>query len=711
MKMKKRKWAAALLSLLLWGQFGGLLSANAAEPSPTAAPQAPSVLAGADLPYLHEESFESDQSLTGLFSQAIRYFQAGEWDIRDATLTLRYAVSPLADNAVSSLTFTLNNTLFYSFRPTPGADGAIQTLSIPIPVDQIKAGQNTLTLEAYIRTQDQLPCVDDVSLANWLQIFGDSTVSIRYYSTMPCDTLADCYAQLSSIDALENRQSTILMRENATESELTTAALALAGLSSQAKMAYENIGLESLSDAQTPFLGKYRLYIIRYDALSPALKARLTDGQRQAAAQDALMALLKDDEGSHVLLVTGNNDNALRNAGALLGNAAYMAQARMLWRRVTAEENVLMPKAELAQYRQLTESGSYVDGLFRQSISYYLDLPANRVLAASSQVSLSMRYSENLDFNRSLVTVYVNDQPIGSKKLEKEKAQGDTVRFDIPADLRVHGNFSVRVSFDLELPDAWCTLNQAQQPWAYVTGESMLKIIPADLEGLLFEGYPGPFLKDGRFNNVVVALPNAPAAADFEALRQIMLTFGQFLKDNTGSLRVAYMSDIGNLKNSNVIAIGRFEKNPIVRQINSTMFFQFNPQGTTLRSNEKMTIDPSYGTTLGTVQLLNSPYSEQQRALMVVTGVSDDAMLRGVEYIGLTENLWQLYGDGYIADGADIFPFRFKPDNAKHESLMDQLAARSDIHLLALASGLMLLLVVVSAILLARKYREKGRRA
>ena len=711
--MKRRSWAAALLFVFLLSQLGGLLSVGAAEPEPAAGPQTPDVLAetdltGGNMPYLHEESFGNDQSLTGLFSQAIRYFQAGEWDIRSATLTLRYDVSQLADNTVSSLTFTLNNTVFYSVRPTPGINGTTQELSIPLPIDQIKAGQNELTIEAYIRTQDRLPCVDDVSLANWLEIFGDSTVSIRYYPTVPCNTLADFYGQFASIDALENRQSTVLVRDNATEAELTAAALALAGLSGQAKMAYENVGFKTFSDEKTLFSGKYQLYISRYDALSTTLTGQLTDEQRQTAQQDAVMVLLKSDEGSNLLLVTGNNDNALRNAGTLLGNAGYMAQARTLWRRVTADEDMLMPRAELAQYRQLTEAGSYVDGLFRQSISYYLDLPANRVLSTSSQVSLSMRYSENLDFNRSLVTVYVNDQPIGSKKLEKDSAQGDTVRLDIPADLRVNGNFSVRVSFDLEMQDAWCTLNQAQQPWAYVTSESMLKIIPVDFEGILFEGYPGPFLKDGRFNNVVAVLPDSAGAADLEALRQIMLTFGQFLKDNTGALRVTFMSDIGDLKTSNVIAIGRLEKNLIVQQINNMMFFQFSPQGTTIRSNEKLTIDPNYGAVLGTVQLLNSPYSEQKRALMVVTGVSDDAMLRGVSYIGLTDNLWQLYGDGYVADGVDVFPFRFKEDNAKRESLIEQLTSRGDIHALVLAVGLALLLIVVSAVMLIRKYGKKG---
>ncbi|HWP51826.1 MAG TPA: cellulose biosynthesis cyclic di-GMP-binding regulatory protein BcsB [Clostridia bacterium] len=716
--MGTRRWAAAFFILLFWGQMGGLFSVCAAEPdAATTGPQAQNeALAEIDLtqtrqedaPYLHEELFESDQSLTGLFSQTVKYFQAGEWDIRSATLILRYDVSQLADNTVSSLTFTLNNTLFYSVHPAPSLNGKIQELSVPLPIDQIKEGQNELTIEAYVRTQDRLPCVDDVSLANWLQIFGDSTFSISYYPKLPCNTLADCYEQFSSIDALENLQSTVLVRDGATAVELTTAAFALSGLSGQAKMAYENIALESLSDEKTLFSGKYRIFISRLDALLPDIKERLTDEQRQAAEQEAIMVLLKSDEGSNVLLITGNKDAAIINAGALLGYAGYMTQARTPWRRVTAAEDNLMPKAEITQYRLLTEKGSYVNGLFRQSISYYLDLPTNRVLSTSSQVSLSVRYSENLDFNRSLVTVYVNDQPIGSKKLEKDKAQGDIIRLDIPADLSVNGNFSVRVSFDLEMQDAWCTLNQGQQPWAYITSESMVKLTPVDFQGILFEGYPGPFVKDGSFNNVVIVLPDSPDEADFEALRQIVLTLGQFIKDNTGSLRVAYMSDIGALKESNVIAIGRLEKNLIVQQINNIMFFQFSPQGTTIRSNEKMTIDPNYGTTLGTVQLLNSPYSEQKRALMVVTGISDNAMLRGVAYIGLTDNLWKLYGDGYVADGVDVFPFRFKADNAKRESPLKQLITRGDIHELVLAVGLALLLIAVSAVLLIRKYRKRG---
>ncbi|MPM63892.1 hypothetical protein SDC9_110776 [bioreactor metagenome] len=376
---------------------------------------------------------------------------------------------------------------------------------------------------------------------------------------------------------------------------------------------------------------------------------------------------------------------------------------------MTLDENTLTQKAQIMQYRQLTESGTYMEGLFRQSVSYYLDLPTNRMLSNASQVSLSMRYAENLDFDRSLVTVYVNDQPIGSKKLEKEKAQGDTVRLDIPADLMVNGNFSVQVSFDLEMPDTWCTTKKMKQPWAYVTNESMLKLMSVDFDNIIFEGYPGPFLKDGSFNNAVVILPDSPSVADYEAMRQIILTFGQFLKDNSGSLRVAYMSNIGELKESNVIAIGRLEKNLVVQQINNMLFFQFSPQGTTIRSNEKMVIDPNYGTILGTVQLLNSPYSEQKHALMVVTGVSDDAMLRGVEYVGLTDNLWKLYGDGYVADGVDVFPFRFKADNAKRESLIQQVASRQDIHKLVLAVGLVLLLVVVSTVMMIRKYGKKGR--
>ena len=109
-----------------------------------------------------------------------------------------------------------------------------------------------------------------------------------------------------------------------------------------------------------------------------------------------------------------------------------------------------------------------------------MSLPANRSIAENSEVNLAFRYAKNLDFDRSLVTVSINDIPIGSKKLNKEYADSDTVSFKTPADLSVVGNYTVTVSFDLEMKSVPCVADSSQTPWAYIAPESTLLINTQD---------------------------------------------------------------------------------------------------------------------------------------------------------------------------------------------------------------------------------------
>ena len=654
--------------------------------------------------YLHEESFSSEHHLVGLFAQCNEYFYAGDWDFRGARFTLRYSATGLVEQSVSSITVSLNGRPVSSARIERSLGGEAQQLQIDLPLDNIKAGQNVITIDTYVRTQDSMPCVDDVSKANWLNVYKDSFVSISYLPKIPCNTVADLYEQFTSIDALENRQSAVLLGQGADELEWTLAALALTGISANAPLSYENIGLRTIGESGF-FADKYEILVSRFENLPGSLADRLSQEQRSAAQQGALLALLKGENGSNLLLLTGSDDEALLRAGKLLGNQGLMLQTRAGWRKVSATEDVLKPPAAVDEYQKLDTAGRYLKGPFRQSTSYSVAFPANRTLAGSSELLIKMRYAENLDFDRSLVSAYINGTPIGSKKLQKDQAQGDEAVFALPAGLEISGNFTLEISFDLEIKDLWCTLRQSETPWAWVSEESMLKLASVENDRILFESYPSPFIKDGSMNRVVAVIPDEPGEADVSAARDILLTLGRYQKDNRGELSVQKMSRIGDLSDSNVIAIGSLQKNRIVQQLGSKLFFQFSPEGTTLRSNEKLVIEPNYGATLGTVQLLDSPYSQEKRALMVVTGVSDEAMLRGVEYIGSVEGLWSIYGDGYVADGVEVFPFRFKEDNAVRRPIVEQALQRGDLLNFALVAALVLILTGISAIFLIRKHR------
>ena len=656
-------------------------------------------------PYVYEQSFSADHDLTGLFAGFTESFYAGNWAVEQAVFSMSYAVTQLAIAEYSTYTVSVNGQKVYS-APVPSTDGAKRREVITLPPETIREGVNYLTVETYIRTNDPLPCVDDVSKANWMNVFKDSILSMSYRPLAVIGSVAALYRQFTSIDALSNRQSAFVIGRDAGESTLSCAAMAMAGMSGSALLLYEEIGLMTEHPDDALFRDPYQIYISRYDQLSGSVLASLTPEQARAA-QAGIALVLLSREDRYALAAIGADDGAMATLGRLLGNASYMAQMQDAWTGLARDANVLTPSARMEPYMPLTESGAYVKGAFRQNASFYIHFPENRALADESQIRLVFRYAENLDFDRSLVTVYIDENPIGSKKLAIENAKDDSLALSIPMDVKVSGSFSVRVAFDLELKDLWCTLRQEETPWAYISSESMLKLNSVDVQGLLFDNYPSPFVMDGKLNNVAVVMPAQPSDADYEMFRQMMLTMGRYVTDNSGSLQVHRGTGKGVLPAANVISIGRYGVNQIAMDHNQELFFKFSQDGSTIDSNEKMLIEPGYGARLGSVQLLYSPLSGQRRALMIVSGVSDQAMLKTLPYLGRVEGLWKIYGDGFVADNEAAHSFRFKQDNAAVAPAAFKMLERQDVLGLSLAGGGVLLLALFAFSMMMMKH---GRR-
>ena len=656
-------------------------------------------------PYHYEQAFAADHTLTGLFANFTESFSAGNWAVENAQLTMNYTVTQLAIAEISAYTVSVNGRKVYSAQ-VPATDGEKRQAQIALPPETIKEGINYLTIETYIRTNDPEPCVDDVSKANWMNVFKDSFISLSYRPLAVIGSVAGLYKQFTSIDALSLEQSAFVIGADAADSVLSSAALSMAGMAKNAPLFYDNIGLRVDSGGGALFADPYQIYLSRYDQLSGDILAALSPDQRQAAQNGIALVLITRGE-NHVLAAIGADDKAMDTVGRLFGNADFMSQMQNGWAVLPSGDNVLTPISAVEPYAMLTDTGAYVKGAFRQNADFYIRFPQNRALADESKIRLVFRYSQNLDFDRSLVTVYINDSPIGSKKLSRENAGGDSVELSIPTDLKVSGSFSVRAAFDLEIKDLWCTLRQEETPWAYVTNESMMRLNSVDVRGLLFENYPSPFIMDGSLNNVSVVLPSSPSAADYEAFRFMLLTMGRYLTGNSGALSVKRGIGKGELPAANTIAIGRFGVNQIAQDQNGELFFKFRPDGATIESNEKMLIEPTYGAGLGSAQLTYMPLSGRQRALMVVSGVSDEAMLKAVPYIGSVEGLWKVYGDGFVADNEAAHSFRFKEDNAAAAPAAWKMLERQDVLGLSLAAGGVMLLALFAFSIMMMKHRRR----
>ena len=507
----------------------------------------------------------------------------------------------------------------------------------------------------------------------------------------------------SSIDALENNQSAVVVPTGYDEDEIGAALTGLAGISREATKDYQNIDLMA-SDGLSGIRGKR--YVI-YVAKPGHLPGDLRDAVSAAGGMEGSSGCLLLIPGSvNTLVVTGNDGIALNKGAAVLSNSITMHQLKRTMKTIVENEDVYVRKEGIKQYTPLTETGTYLDGPFRQKWDYLIDFENNRKLAYGSELDLYFRYSENLDFDRSLVSVYVNDVPIGSQKLSQANAEGDHIILEIPTDIEVTGSFVLRVAFDLEIKDLWCTLRQGETPWAYISSESMLKLNSVEVPYYLFENYPYPFVSGGELNDVALVIPDSNSDLDLSLMGDFMLTLGQFVKYNTGELSVVRASAPGDLDGKNVITVGTYNNNPFIAGLNDELFFQFYSNGAGIMSNEKLLIEPAYSTTLATGQIIQSPYSSVKNAILVLASGKKDDLKNALAYFGDTQDLWQLYGDGFVADDDDLFLYRFKEENARKEDIPEAFFERTDVMNLIYIAGAILLILLVAVIFMLVRYRR-----
>ncbi|OAB43362.1 cellulose biosynthesis cyclic di-GMP-binding regulatory protein BcsB [Paenibacillus glacialis] len=668
--------------------------------------------AGVELnsPQTYEMSLSNTNiSLSGGRASKELLFQVPDyWDVNNVKFNMDYKVSPLTMNDRSSVTLKINGTYLHSFRPSITND-VQQRLTVTIPKALIINGSNALSIEGDIQTTDinDDVCINDDEQENWLQIFSTSSIAIGHTNMALDGSISGFNEYFTGIDVVRANQSAIVVPEESDSSELETAIYALTGFTKT----------NSLDDKVIPILTygtaslkskKAVVMVSLHDHLPDQLKGLLI---QQDLNNAALIQLVNTDQ-QPTLVVTSKNADLLVKAGRLIANQALMGQLDSETKVVTSDTDVEKPITSVNKTVTLTDNGDQLKGWRHQEKSYFITLPSNRSIAGASKISMDFRYAKNLDFDRSMVTILVNDTPIGSKKLTTELADGDTLTLPIPKNLNVSGNFSLTVAFDLEMVNDGCYRKDNQMPWAFITKDTILKLNTTENMDLLFNNYPYPFIRDGSFNRVAVVMPSERDNYTYQSLSNLFNLLGRYVEGNTGELHF-YEDKVGesDLSDRNIIAIGTYQNNKVIREHNNSLYFQYGADGTGFKSNEKVSIDVDYGKRMGTLQLLQSPY-ESGHGFMAVTGASSEYYYLASKLVAIQGGIWKIYGDGVTTDkDSNIHSYRFKKEVSPEQStFLDNVVQRGDILGYMVASILVLLLVLVSLILIIRKYKSRGGR-
>lgn len=653
----------------------------------------------------YQTVFGTDKTAQGKFTTTKQNFTIENyWDVSSAKAKLVYTITQLNEKEISTMTLKINDVAFYSFRPDKTNKGTRQ-MEVEIPKDKLKKGVNVLSVESFVYTD--LPdgrCTIDDTPANWLQFDKTSAVNVTYSDKAFKQTIADFGERFTGIDTVKSQQGAVAVLENAGDTELGAALEGLSGFSSANTLEDKNIPFGKYEEAKTRDGKNYIALFSSYDNLPTAIKSQIKADKKLET--QALFQVVTAGN-TNTLVVTSKSNDALKKAGKLIANQNYLSQLGTNSKWLTTDEKIDTPANNVDKNTKLTTSGDKLKGIGHVTQDYFISMPANRSASTGTEVSLDFRYAQNLDFEHSLVTILVNGKPIGSQKLSAKKANGDKVTFQIPSDLNVKGDFSVTVAFDLVLTNNYCGfISDSEIPWAYITPESTINLNTTEETDLLFEQYPYPFVADGDFNNAMVVVPDKLTTEDTDSLANIFNLLGRFHDGNRGSLTAVHAKNWDKAKkDANVIAVGTMNNNPVIKNANDDLYFQYDKTGSYFLSNEKISIEKNYGKGLGSVQLIKS----EGMQILAVTGPETTQTELGSELIASKANLAEIYGDGAIVDNDNtIHSYRFKKvADTQDESFGTKISNNKEVTVFGAFALLTVVLLGVAVLLILRKYRRK----
>ena len=350
-------------------------------------------------------------------------------------------------------------------------------------------------------------------------------------------------------------------------------------------------------------------------------------------------------------------------------------------------------------------SGLSFVGPFHQEQLIYLPFSEAYFLSDAGKVTLQFRYSENLDFDRSLISVYWGNVPVASKKLEKEKATGDELTFAMPADVVGTTTGAIRIAFDLEIPDMVCTPRQEQMPWAYISDESILYLPASTGIVLTFDLKPSPFRTDGKFNDMMMVISDKPTTKELNLYAQIIGMYGDGVNPY-GTFSVKRVSEFTEKDaDYNIITVGTFKNNGLLQKLNDSLHFSYDDTGSRFLSNEQLILSENYAGGIAIMQLLESPYAEN-RGILAVTGATEETLSYVETFMRDQELRFSLTKDCVIMDSdldTKAYQFITAMDAEEEPTLAGSLAQnKQSLLFTVVATSVMLMLLIAVIIILIR---------
>ncbi|GKZ05495.1 cellulose synthase [Paraclostridium bifermentans] len=657
--------------------------------------------------------FQDDMTINGVIGSTERFFNVSQnWDVKDLKLNLVYTKSELLDVNYSTITVFINGEPVSSKR-LDGDRKYQDKWQVNIPKELVKSGYNSISIKAYKTISDKI-CRDDSNTANWLVIHKQSDIELNYSLKSNSNEIKDYNSIFTNIGNEEYVDTTFVLPDKYNSNELSS--IMNLSLNMGQKLKADNFKLDVKLKSNLKEYNNNIIYVGGTNDTSTDFLNLLSNDEKNQAKNKAVIkqVISPFNKDKRMILIISDNSKALKNATKLICNNELLNELNSNSFIIDETKDVSDIKKDTKNKLTLNDLG-YNDfllkGPFSQETNFDVSIPKNKISTAGSILNLKFRYAKNLDFGRSLVTVYVNDKPISSKKLSLEKADNDNLEVNLPTDVLGKNYYKIKVVFNLELKDLMCVTRDTDNPWAYILDSSFIKFDFKDNNSLNFKSYPYPFIDNQQANDINVVVSKNLNSSDLSNIANIIGNMGRDAVYNTGNLNVLTDSEFLNTnKKGNLIVIGTPDDNSILKDINKDLYIKFDKNFSGFENNDKIKfLDDKYSKQLSTIQLINSPYSKSNSAI-IVSSLDKNSLSSSVRYLSDNNLTRDLKGDAAVVnrDGG-IQDINFKENNTKDEEPEDNSTKfkleKSSLTFILIA-GFLFLTVIISAILLILKYRK-----
>lgn len=596
-------------------------------------------------------AFPQDTTIKGIFGgHSIFFFVDKHWQIKDnCYLELIFSQSDIKKYKNSTLTVYLNDMPIKSIT-LQDKDNFKTTEKILLPKEQITPGYNFVKFSTYHRITEE-PCTDDLNPANWLVFHKESFIHIEYGEILDKIGISDYPYPYLKTSASEPVDCTILVPDKPTQDQMSAAMIIAADFGR--RVPYNNVDVKVMQYRDIETIKKNTNLIIIGSSMDR--EKELFEPIREELSKVNDKVMIKEiaspkDITKRILYLVSDDDEKLIPAAKMLtrdklvsqmkGDTQFISETYM--DNKDKEDNPIP-----ITLKDLGYEDTVLKGIFHQQATYVINIPQNRRLKGEPFIHIPLRYSKALDFDKSSVAVYLNNIPVTDKLLNKDKAEADEIKVNIPKEFWGENSLELKLLFYLEPHGFDCRNWRHGDIWALVSKNTSFNIPQETIEDRYFQNYPDLFIKNGVFDDVLVVLPEKLSGNYLTLAANTLAFMGHSIK-KVDNMTVITSSDFKNT-DKNIIMIGTPQDNSALANLNNKLHIKFDKNLKSFETNDKIYFIDEYSRNLASIQLLPSPFNTKKH-MMVITGTGQESMMAAETYLKNLEFNGRLSGDGVVID-------------------------------------------------------------